>query len=58
MIRIFALFIIVFLCFFYGIKLLRNLSGAEAWELTKLMTYSIICSVLSIIVLVAMVLIF
>ena len=47
MIRMLLVFCITFLLFFFGIKVLRSLTGKEAWELTKLLTYSILCSLLA-----------
>ena len=58
MIRILLAFCIVFLLFFFGIKALRKLTGKEAWELTKLVSYSILCSLLAVITLAGLVFLF
>lgn len=58
MIRVILAFLVVFCLFYFGIQALRSTSGKEKWELTKLVTYSIICATLTIGVLVALVIIF
>jgi len=58
MIRVLLAFLIVFCLFYFGIQALQNTTGKEKWELTKLVTYSIICATLTIGVLVALVIIF
>jgi hypothetical protein len=58
MIRIILFWLILFALFFFGIKTLRNLSGSEAWALTKLVTYAIICSLLTTAFLIAFVVLF
>ena len=40
-------FLIVFVLFFFGILVLREMSGKERWALTKLVAYSILCTVLT-----------
>jgi hypothetical protein len=47
MIRIILFWLILFGLFFFGIKFLRSLSGSEAWALTKLVSYAILCSLLT-----------
>jgi hypothetical protein len=58
MFKIVLMFVIVFAIFFFGIQSARSLSGKEGWALTKLVTYSIICAVLTIAALTTIVLIF
>ena len=58
MIRIVLAFCITFLLFFFGIKALRSLTGKEAWELTKLVSYSILCSLLAFMALAGLVILF
>jgi hypothetical protein len=47
MIRIILFWLILFALFFFGFKILRSLSGSEAWALTKLVSYAILCSLLA-----------
>jgi hypothetical protein len=58
MIRMFLAFFIVFFVMYYGIPAFRNLSGKDKWDLTKLVVYSTICAILSIVVLSFIVIIF
>ena len=51
MIRIILAFLFVFGLFYFGIDAFRSLTGREKWDLTKLVTYSIMCAVLTIITL-------
>lgn len=47
MIKLLLAFSITFLLFFFGLKALRSLTGKESWQLTKLVAYSILCSLLA-----------
>lgn len=51
MIRIILAFLFVFGLFYFGIDAFRKLTGREKWDLTKLVTYSIMCAVLTTVVL-------
>lgn len=51
-------FVSLFLIFFFGIDIFRKLTRKAKWELTKLASYSIVCSLLTTIVAVLFVLIF
>ena len=51
MIRIILAFLFVFGLFYFGIDAFRSMTGREKWNLTKLVTYSIMCAVLTIVVL-------
>lgn len=51
MARIILAFLAVFGFYYFGITAFRSLTGKEKWELTKLVIYSIICTVLTIITL-------
>ena len=51
MIRIILAFLVVFGAYYIGIPAFRALTGKEKWELTKLVMYSILCTVLTIITL-------
>lgn len=58
MIRFILVFLITFAIFFFGITGFRSLSGKVKWELTKILFYSIICAVLSIVTLGTIVVLF
>lgn len=58
MAKLILAFIIVFGVFFFGIKLVREMTGMEKWKLTKYVLYSTLCSVLSIGFLIALVILF
>lgn len=58
MIRVIFFWLILFALFFFGIKFLRSLSGSEAWALTKVAGYAILCSLLTTAFLIAMVVVF
>jgi hypothetical protein len=58
MIRMILAFIIVFLIFFFGIKLFTQLSGEEKWALTKLFAYSLVCAIITTVFLVSIVVLF
>lgn len=58
MIRGLLLFLILFAVFFFGIKGFIALTGKEKLELTKTLVYSILCSIVSVLVIVAMVVLF
>jgi len=58
MIRALLAFAILFCFFYYGIIGLRFLTKKQAWELTKVLTISALCSVLSIVVLTTFVILF
>jgi hypothetical protein len=58
MIKVIGIFLILFGIFFIGIQAVRSLSGTEVLALTKLIGYSIICVVLTMIALTGFVLIF
>lgn len=58
MIRVLLFFVLLFVVFFVGIKAMRALSGKEAWQLTKLLAYSLVCAILSITFLIGIVVLF
>ncbi len=58
MIRVLLLFLVLFGIFFFGIKGFVALTGKEKLELTKTLVYSIICSIVAIMVIVSMVVLF
>jgi len=58
MIRVIFAFAIVFGLFFVGIRAVRAMTGKERWELTKLLTYSAFCAILTMGFLIALVVLF
>ena len=58
MVKILLAFVVIFVLFFLGIKVIRNMTGRSAIALTKIVAYSIICSLLTITVLVGIVILF
>ena len=58
MIKVVFAFILLFILFFMGITFSRNMTGKEALALTKMLGYSILCSLLTIAVLISIVVIF
>ena len=58
MIRVLLAFIVIFSLFFFGIQTLRKMTGKEMWSLTKLLTYSLFCAILTIAALILIVIIF
>lgn len=58
MIRMWLTFFIVFGAFFFGIEAFRAMKGKEKWQLTKTLTYSLVCAILTLIVLIGMVILF
>lgn len=58
MFKIILAFLFVFGLFFFGIKTVREMTGKDRWALTKLVAYSIICSLLAIAILIFIVLTF
>ena len=58
MIKVLLFFVLIFALFFLGIKTIRNMSGKDALALTKIVGYSILCSLLTIALLISIVVIF
>ncbi len=58
MIRLWIVFIIFAVLIHFGITAWRNMEGKEKWTLTKSITYSIIVSLLALIVMTAIVIVF
>ena len=48
MIRLWLVFFIIFVLFYVGIPTFHKLTGREKWAVTKLMIYSLMCSLLAI----------
>ena len=51
-------FVIIFMIFFFGIDFFRKLNGGEKWELAKLFSYSVACTIATIVFLVCFVVLF
>ncbi len=58
MIRLVLAFIVVFGLFFFGIRAVREMTGKELWSMSKLLTYSLGCAILTLATLIAIVVIF
>jgi len=58
MFRVILAFVVVFGLFFFGIKAVREMTGKELWSITKLLTYSLICAILTLATLISIVVIF
>jgi hypothetical protein len=58
MIKILLAFVVVFGLFFVGIRTFRAMSGQEQWALTKLLTYSTFCAILTFVFLITLVVLF
>ena len=58
MIRAILAFAVIFGLFFYGIRAVRDMTGRERWDLTKLLTYSAVCAILTLVVLITLVVVF
>jgi hypothetical protein len=58
MIRMYIAFFIAFAICYFGIDAYRKLTGKDKWALTKLLGYSILCSVLAVSILSAIVILF
>ncbi len=58
MIRVVLAFAVIFGLFFFGIRAVGDVSGKERLELTKLLTYSAVCAILTLVFLIALVVLF
>lgn len=58
MIKMLFIFGLLFAGFYMGIQALRTLQEKEVWGLTKMIVYSILCSLLTIAVLISIVVVF
>ena len=58
MIKIILAFLLLSVVIGMGITAVRSMSGLEKWQLTKVLAYATICSLLAIVLLVAIVVIF
>jgi hypothetical protein len=51
-------FLFIFTCVFFGIQIVRDLNKSEKLGLTKLLAYSIVCTVITMVVITSIVLVF
>jgi hypothetical protein len=58
MIRIILAFVILAAIIGFGITAFRQMNGKERWDLTKTVVFSLVCSILSICILVSLVVLF
>lgn len=58
MIRLWLVFAILFAGFYFGIPAFRKLKGAEKWDITKTLLFSLLCSLFAVVVMVAIVVLF
>ena len=58
MIKIILAFLFVFVLFFFGTKAVRNMAGQDQLALTKLLGYSILCALMTIVLLITIVVLF
>ena len=58
MFKIILAFLLVFGLFFFGIKTVREMTEKELWSVTKLLTYSLICAILTLVFLITLVVLF
>jgi len=56
--KVILAFVVVFGLFFFGINAIREMTGKELWSMTKLLTYSAICAILTLATLISIVVIF
>lgn len=58
MARMIWVFVLVWSCVFFGIIAFRSLSGRQQWELVKALTYSAVCAIITLVLLMALVILF
>jgi hypothetical protein len=58
MVRMFLIFLLLTVFIGGGIHVVRQLSGMEKWQLTKLLVYSVVCAMLALGALTVFVLLF
>ena len=58
MIRVVLAFVVIFGLFFLGIRAVQSMTQTELWSMTKLLTYSAICAILTLAFLIALVVLF
>ena len=58
MIKIILAFLFVFFVFYFGIQGVRSMTGRDQLELTKLLVYSIMCALMTVVSLIIIVVLF
>jgi hypothetical protein len=58
MIKLILAFLIIFVICYFGIKSFRDLTCKDKWALTKLLAYTTICSVLTVVLLILITILF
>ena len=58
MIKIILAFLFVFFVFYFGIKGVRSMQGQDQLALTKLLVYSIMCALMTVVSLIIIVVLF
>jgi len=58
MFKVILAFIVIFGLFFLGIRAVREMTGKELWSATKLLTYSAVCAILTLVFLITLVVLF
>jgi FtsH-binding integral membrane protein len=58
MFKIVLAFVVIFGLFFFGISAIRNMTEKDRWSLTKMLTYSMICAILTLVFLITLVVLF
>lgn len=58
MIRLWLVFAVLFAGFYFAIPAFRKMKGKEKWDLTKIVLYSMLCSLLAVSAMVLIVVLF
>lgn len=58
MIRVILAFVVIFGLFYFGIKAVRTMTGKDIWSVTKILTYSLFCAIITLATMIAIVVIF
>jgi hypothetical protein len=56
--KVILAFLVIFGLFFFGIKAIREMTGKELWSLSKLLTYSLVCAILTVVSMIIIVILF
>jgi cytochrome b len=58
MIKMFTMWLILSVAVGFGIMAVRQMSGKEQWQLTKLLAYATMCSLVAVVLLAGLVVVF
>jgi hypothetical protein len=58
MFKVILAFVVIFGLFFLGIRAVQEMTGKELWSATKLLTYSAVCAILTLVFLITLVVLF